>query len=314
MANERHTDARGWEIDFSTRQSVHPYTRYYPFRVATSTTASNILSIDRGETATNWVTNPRVEASDVTMFTASGSAIARDTGQQSVGTASLLVNPDNSDADEGFYWTSPTIPFSVNPQHLSVNVEHRGASASGAVTLEIMDSDGAILATSGTDDLAASWRRLTAQYTIAGSTAAATYRLSVTTTAQHNINFYVDKIMFEVREDTTAVSTYVDGASGINYEWTGTANASTSIKKPALAQIKGIKITNESTTSGDILYLAFDTTASSSTGIPILPGVATSSQGVFETNWPLGFTSNVSIVAAQNTPTVSGVIWGTHYV
>jgi len=81
-----------------------------------------------------------------------------------------------------------------------------------------------------------------------------------------------------------------------------------------LAQIKGIKITNESTTSGDILYLAFDTTASSSTGIPILPGVATSSQGVFETNWPLGFTSNVSIVAAQNTPTVSGVIWGTHYV
>ena len=44
--------------------------------------------------------------------------------------------------------------------------------------------------------------------------------------------------MFEVREDTTAVSTYLDGASGINYEWTGTANASTSIKKPALAQSK----------------------------------------------------------------------------
>jgi len=77
--------------------------------------------------------------------------------------------------------------------------------------------------------------------------------------------------------------------------------------------IKGIKITNESATSGDIIYLAFDQTASSSTGIPILPLVATSSQGVFETNFPLHFTDKVSIVAAQNTPTVSGVIWGTHY-
>ena len=312
MANERHTDFRNWETDSSTRQSVHSYTKYYPFREATSTTASTILSVGQGEIATNWVTNPRVEASDVGMFTASGSAISRSTAQQSVGAASLLVNPDNSAADEGFYWTSPTIPFSINPQHLSVQVEHRGASASGAVTLEIMDSDGTILATSGTDDLAASWKRLTAQYTIAGSTAAAAYRLSLTTTAQHNIDFYVDKIMFEVREDTIAVSTYVDGSTGLNYEWTGTANASTSIKRPAMTVIKGIKLTNESSTSGDILYLAFDQTATSTTGIPILPLVATSSQGVFETNFPLHFTEKVSIIAAQNTPTVSGVIWGTH--
>ena len=312
MANERHTDFRTWEIDSSTRQSVHSYTKYFPFREATSTTASTILDVSQGEIATNWVTNPRVEAADVSMFTASGSAISRDTGQASVGAASLLVNPANSAADEGFYWTSPKIPFSVNPQHLSVQVEHRGASASGAVTLEIMDSDGTILATSGTDNLATSWRRLTAQYTIAGSTTPATYRLSVTTTAQHNINFYVDKIMFEVREDTVGISTYVDGASGLNYKWVGTANASTSIKRPAMTVIKGIKLTNESATSGDILYLAFDQTASSSTGIPILPLVATSSQGVFETNFPLHFTEKVSIIAAQNTPTVSGVIWGTH--
>jgi hypothetical protein len=244
------------------------------------------------------------------MFTASGSAISRSTSQQSVGAASLLVNPDNSAADEGFYWTTPTIPLSTQPQHLSVQLEHRGASASGAVTLEIMDSSGSILATSGSDDLAASWRRLTAQYTVAPLTDAATYRLSLTTTAQHNIDFYADKIMFEVREDTTAVSTYVDGDFGMNHEWDGTANASTSRKRPGIQIIKGIKITNESTTSGDILYLAFDHTASSSTGIPILPKIATSSEGVFETYVPLHFTKKVSIVAAQNTPTVSGVIWG----
>ena len=307
MANERHTDARGWEIDFSTRQSVHPYTRYSPFRAATSTSVSTLFTVDRGETATNWVTNPRVEAADITMFTATGSAISRSTAQQSLGAASLLVNPDNSAADEGVYWDSPLIPFNVNPQHLTVQVEHYGASASGAVTLELMDSDGSVLATSGTDDLATSWRRLTAQYTIAGSTAAAAYRLSVTTTAQHNIDFYVDKIMFEVREDTTAVSTYIDGDNGINYEWTGTANASTSIKKPGLALIKGITLKNESGTAADIVYVAFDTIASSTTGIPVIGG------GTLETNWPLGFTNKITVIAAQNTPTVSGVVWGTHY-
>ena len=53
MANERHTDHRGWEVDFSTRQSVHPYTRYQPFREATSTTLSTLLTVDRGETSVN---------------------------------------------------------------------------------------------------------------------------------------------------------------------------------------------------------------------------------------------------------------------
>lgn len=308
MANERHTDARGWEIDFSTRQAVHPYTRYSPFRAATSTSVSTLFTVDRGETATNWVTNPRVEAADVSMFTATGSAISRSTAQQSLGAASLLVNPDNSAADEGFYWDSPTIPFNVNPQHISVQLEHRGASASGAVTLEIMDSSGTILATSGTDNLAAGWRRLTAQYTIPGSTAAASYRLSLTSTAQHNIDFYADKIMFEVRDDTIAVSTYVDGDSGINYEWTGTASASTSIKKPGLALIRGITLKNESGTAADIVYVAFDTIASSTTGIAVLGG------GTLETNFPLGFTNKITVIAAQNTPTVSGAVWGTHYV
>ena len=308
MANERHTDARGWEIDFSTRQALHPYTRYSPFRAATSTTVSTLFTVSRGETATNWVTNPRVEATDVTMFTATGSAISRSTAQQALGAASILVNPTNSAADEGVYWDSPTIPFNINPQHLSIQVEHRGASASGAVTLEIMDSSGAILATSGTSSLATSWTRLTAQYTIPGSTTAAAYRLSITTTAQHNINFYVDKIMFEVREDTVAVSTYVDGDSGINYEWTGTASASTSIKKPGLALIKGITLRNESATAADIVFVAFDTISSATTGIAVL-GAST-----LETSFPLGFTNKITVIAAQNTPTVSGAVWGTQYV
>jgi len=307
MANERHTDFREWEQDSSTRQSVHSYTKYHPFSEATSTTAETLKTVAAGEIAANWVTNPRVEAalSSADGFTATGSSITRDTGQQSVGTASLLANPDNSAAGEGWYWESPIIPVSVNPQHLSVNVEHRGASAASAVKLEIRDAAGtSVLATSGSSNLATSWTRVTAAYTIAGSTAAVKYRLYLTTQTQHNINFYADKIMFEVREDTTAVSTYVDGATGVNYEWTGTANASTSVKRPDMTVVKGIYVKNQSGTAADIVYVAFNTTATSTTGIPVRGG------DEFYSNWPLDFKGYVSVIAAQNTPTISGVIWG----
>ena len=307
MANERHTDFRQWETDSSTRQSVHAYTKYAPFRSALSTTASTLKSVGQGEIATNWVTNPRVEASDITMFTAVDGAISRSTAQQSVGAASLLTDPDNSDAGEGWYWQSPVIPFSVNPQHISVQLEHRGASASGTVKLDIRDATGATIhATSGSSDLAASWTRVTAQFTIAGSTTAAAYRLYLVSAAQHNIDFYADKIMFEVREDTTAISTYVDGSVGLNHSWTGTANASTSRKHPDMTVIKGITIKNESGTSAEIVYVAFDQTASATTGIPVLAGAT------YETNWPINFSDKVSVVSASGTPTVSGVIWGTH--
>ena len=304
MANERHNDAREWEIDSSTRQSVHPYTKYSPFRTATSTTAANLLAIDRGEIAVNWVTNPRIEATDVTIFTATGSAISRDTGQASVGAASLLTNPANSAAGEGFYWASPAVGFSVTPQHITAQCEVRGASASGSVKIQITDASGVELATSADTDLTTSFARITASYSIAGSTAAATYRVYVVSAANHNINWYTDKIMFEVREDTNAVSTYVDGASGLNYEWSGTANASTSRKRPAMSVIRGIQIKNESGTSAEIVYVAFDATASATTGIPVLAGAT------YESNFPVDFRENVSIISASGTPTVSGVVWG----
>ena len=237
------------------------------------------------------------------MFTATGSAISRDTGQQAVGTASLLVNPANSAAGEGFYWESPGIPFEIAPQHLTVQVEHRGASASGAVKLEIRDADGTtVLATSGSSNLATSWTRLTAQYSIPGSTDGTTYRIYVTTQAQHNINYYVDKIGFEVRDDSIAVSTYVDGSTGLNYEWARTANASESMKRPAMTNIRGFKITNESSTSAEIVYIALDHTSTSSAGIRAGES--------FETQFPIGFKDKVSVISAQGTPTVRGVIWG----
>tara|TARA_R110000824_G_scaffold71116_1_gene182282 strand:+ start:2153 stop:3076 length:924 start_codon:yes stop_codon:yes gene_type:complete len=306
MANsDRHTDWRGWEIDLSTRQSTHSYTKYHPYREATSTTVETLFTCAQGEISTNWITNPRIESTDVTMYTATGSAIARATSQQSTGAASLETNPANSAAGEGFYWDSPELPFSIRPQHLTVQVEHRGASASGAVKLEIRDADGSsVLATSGSSNLATSWVRITASYTIPPSTTAASYRLYLTTQAQHNINFFADKLMFEVREDTNAVSTYIDGSFGLNHEWSGTIDASTSRKRPGMTSIRGIKVVNESSTGAEIVYVAFDHVASATTGIPVGAGET------FETNFPIGFKDKVSLLSASGTPTIRGVIWG----
>ena len=305
----RHTDHREWEVEPSTRTSMHPHTKYNPFRAATSTTASTLFTLDGGIVATNLVTNPSVEAADVTMYTAVGSAVARATSQAAAGAASLECNPANSAAEEGWYWDIPMVPFSVHPQHITIQLEHRGASAASAVKLELRDAEGtSVLGTSGSSNLAAAWVRVTAQYTVPPSTAGAAYRLYLVTTTQHNINFFADKIMCEIRDDVIAVSTYLDGSTGLDHQWSGTADASTSYKRFGSSTIRGIKLTNESSTGAEIVYVAFDVTATSTTGIAVLAGAT------LETNWPLDFRSHVSVISASGTPTVSGVVWGAHGV
>ena len=121
-----------------------------------------------------------------------------------------------------------------------------------------------------------------------------------------NNKFYVDKIHVEQRIGDSNIPTYVDGAQGLNYEWTGTANASTSIRRAGLSVIRGFKLVNESSTAADIIYVGLDCDASSTTGIPVLGGQS------FETNWPIDFREKVTVLAAQNTPAAHGVIWGIH--
>jgi len=302
----------GWERDPSTRTSVHAITKYYPFRAATSTSASTLLTVDRGIPSVNLVTNPRIEDTTISMYTATGSAISRDTGQQSSGAASLLVNPDNSAAGEGVYWTSGTLAANYHQggSYLMATCEIYGASASGTVHLQIQDSDGTALATSATHSLGTSWTKISVVYKLPKTSDPAAYRVAVLSQAQHNINWYVDKIHVEQRADGNVVD-YVDGAQGLNYEWEGTAETTKSRRRAGLEIIRGIFIRNESTTVADIVYVAFDQTATSTTGIAV-PGAGTGSNAEFYSNWPLDFRSKVSVIAAQNTPTVSGVIWGIH--
>ena len=307
--NIRHTDAREWDVDSSTRQSVHPMTRYVPFEETLSTTAQTLVTAAATKPAVNLVKNPSIEGTNITEFTAVGSAISRSSAQAASGTNSLLVNPGNSAGGEGFYWSIPNVPYNIDVQYITVQAEVRGASASGDVAIMITDNEAVtashtVLATSATTSLSTSFQRITATYAVPASTNTTQYLMKVLTVANHNIDFYVDKIMCEIRTDNS-VSDYIDGGLGVNYSWAGAANLSTSKKKSDLIVIKGIKITNQHATIP--VYVAFDTVASATTGI-IVSGTDT-----FETGMPaLDFRDKVSIVAASGTPVVHGVIWGSH--
>ena len=299
----------GWEVDPSTRTSTHAFTKYYPFRDASvaNDAVTTILTVDRGEPSVNLVTNPSIESSTLTMYTASGSAISQSSAQASTGSNSLLVNPDNSAAGEGVYWTSDAIvgQTNPNPSYLIAKCEVRGASASGDAELVIQNSSGTDLVASTSISLSTAFQAMNVKYRLPDQ-GSATYRVMIRSKTQHNINFYVDKIHVEQRIGDSNIPTYVDGAQGLNYEWTGTANATTSIRRAGLSVIRGFKLVNESSTAADIIYVGLDCDASSTTGIPVLGGQS------FETNWPIDFREKVTVLAAQNTPAAHGVIWGIH--
>ena len=301
MANERAHEWQAWEVDPSTRTSVHAFTKYAPITATLSTTAADVFTVDRGVPSVNMVRNPSIELNALTEFTESGSDISQSNAQAATGTYSLLVNPDNAAAGEGFYYTTPNIVGHPEGSYLAASVEVRGASASGDVRLVIQDSSGVELATSATHNLTAGFVRLSLNKEIIRP--AATYRVAVLSVAQHNINFYVDKIHVEVRNDGT-IPDYVDGAQGVNYEWSGTANASESKRRAGMSVMRGLRIKNDH--ASIVVYVAFDQTAFATTGFQIAGGE------VFETVWPVDFRTRISAVAASGTPAIHGVVWGIH--
>ena len=215
-----HNQWAGWEVDPSTRTSTHAFTKYYPFRDASvaNDAVTTILTVDRGEPSVNLVTNPSIESSTISMYTASGSSISQSSAQASTGSNSLLVDPANSAAGEGFYWTSGSIVGQVNPNpsYLIASCEVRGASASGDAEIVIQNSSGTDLSTGTSVSLSTAFQAINVRYRLPDQ-GAATYRIMVRSKTQHNINFYVDKIHVEQRIGDGNIPTYVDGAQGLNY-------------------------------------------------------------------------------------------------
>jgi hypothetical protein len=222
----------------------------------------------------------------------------------------LLVNPDNSAAGEGFY-TVVNVGKTPDANTSSVlgQCEVRGASASGDAVIKITKTDGTVLATGTSVSLSTAFQALQVSFKLPNTIDYTQVHVRVITATNHNIDFYVDKIHNEIRKDGS-YSSYIDGAQGLQYEWTGTTNLSISKKRVGLVAIRGIRLH----TSHDI-WLAFDATASSSTGIWVGdPAAALPSSGFFESTHPLDFRKNVSFVngTGAETPLVYGVIWGVH--
>ena len=301
---------QSWEIDPSTRQSVHVWTKYIPIDVQVGTTAVDLLAVDRGVPAVNLVQNPSIELNALTEFTVVGSAISRSNAVTAAsGTYSLLVNPANAAAGEGFYYTAPILTGHPEGTQLTAQCEVRGASASGDVKIEIRSVDAAgtetVLTTSATHSLTTSFARIfiTANVPRLG----ATYRVYVVSVAQHNINFYVDKLMVERRNDGY-LTDYVDGSLGRTYEWYGTAHASESKRRADLSVVRGFKLKNGH--GSQTVNIALDTTATAagaaSTGVLLKAGET------FETNWPIDVRTNISALASGASTQVYGVVYGVH--
>ena len=290
-----------WEVDPSTRTSVHVWNKYVPIDVSVGTSAVDLLSVSRGTPSVNLIKNPSIEHATITEFTASGSAISQSSAQAASGSNSLLVNPANAAVAEGVYWAH-TFAGHTEGTHICAQAEVRGASASGDVRLEIHSSAGVVLATSATVSLSTGWQRMTISYQIPDRIAAE-YRVAVVSVTQHNIDFYVDKFGVEQRRDGI-VQSYVDGSLGNNYEWYGTANLSASKLRAGISVARGFKLKNGH--GSQTVYIALDTTASATTGVLLKAGET------WENFWPLDIRINISALASGASTQVYGVVYGVH--
>lgn len=308
-----------WEMNPSTRVSVHAWTKFEPVDVtlATAGTAENLFVMDTTIPTVNIATNPSFETgAPPTGYTAIDSTLTRSSTVARTSTYSASINPDNSDAGEGIYWTTPQMagPAGNNNQmwiNVSAYLQDNTDSGDDA-RIEIRDSTGATThASSDTITLSSSWQRASTQFLLPQT--AVTYRIYIVTVSQHNTTFFADDLQVEIRKDSNT-TTYVDGSTGTNDEWMGTAHASESRRRQGLEVIKGWSLHFTRDT-----YVAFNTTATSTTGTLVRAGSdwtppwpVEMRSGIYAD--PTGSKQFISIlnVNTGETPRVHGVIYGTH--
>tara|TARA_R100000008_G_C3579301_1_gene167342 strand:- start:1020 stop:2054 length:1035 start_codon:yes stop_codon:yes gene_type:complete len=339
IAND-YTDSASWETwqsDPSTRTAVQPWDRYVAFSGTVGTSAVDALNIyagpyyelDRGGTAgttANWelatsgspginrITNPSIEHTTISEFTADGSAISRTTSNPHLGSAELTVNPANSAAKEGFYVTTGLLSGGTSrtqDAYIVASGMVRGASASGDAVMQITDSSGTVLATGAAVSLTTSYQRVSVTYKL--TTDPTAYRVKFCSNTQHNIDMYWDALMYDFRTDSNDKIDYIDGslAGGNGYEWEGTVNLSRSRHTSPIGVIRGISIRN--THASNVLYVAFDCEAEASTAAIKLSGNDTTEHNWFNSTHPLDFRKKVSLIASGSSTSYEGVIWGSAY-
>lgn len=321
-----------WEVDPSTRSSVHLWTKYVPITGGSvGTTAADLFTVSPGTPSVNLVKNPSFENANLTEFTeigvgtappdAGGRVAYSSDGQVAENisgvdggdyVAKVTAAGNSVDGSNGFYWKGD---FAATGQYgstivFSAYVRGTTTSPAGSVKLQIIDdADGTVLATSATHTLTSTFVRINVKADVLRG-APKTFRCAIVAGSAWALNskpYYVDAIQVENRLDGQ-ITDYIDGAQaatagGATYEWSSTAHLSTSKRRKGINRIRGFKLKNDH--GSQDLYIAIDDTATTSS-IHLKTGET------IETNWPIDAKVNISAVASGASTTCHGVVWGVH--
>lgn len=308
MPFNRNVDqSKAWESVPSTRTSLTPFNKYIPVdtTLASAGTAEDLYNISNVDKATvNFAPNPGFElGTPPTGFTPVGSAILQDGTYFKTGTYGMSINPADSADLEGAYMTLEEsfgggVDMSTTKNIVASAYFRRASSSGSTARIAIRDTAGVEKALGNTVTLSDTWQRSTAVYRLTQT--GTQYRIYLEVPTQHNITFYVDDLLVEIKRSTHPED-YADGSLGVNYDWQGAVNASQSRRRHGVQVIRGWDLHFTLDT-----YLALDQTASSTTGIFCPAGTD------WSTEFPMAFTRNLSIlnVNSGETPRVYGAIWG----
>ena len=283
--------------------------RYQPVDVTltASNTAQDLITLAPLPAAVNWFINPSFELDDTvaSVWTDDGAEPTNQTAIPRSGTESLLLNPDNAAADEGAYASILKVPASSPNKtlYLLVSVYLKSASVTPAGLLQITDTSGTVLATTGDVALNSStFTRLTTSYTLPVGVTASDYRVRIGGGTQHNINISADDLQIEVRENNV-VSDFINvTASGIETAWQGVANASPSQRLGTLEVIQYFDLTFVDNT-----YIAFDNVAintinNSAAEVALSGSIYVNAGTVWRREWKTNIYSNISFINADASP------------
>jgi len=267
------------EHEFRTvRESIAVPQRFVPINktLASTNTAEDLLAIDQTSLlpAMNLVTNPSIETSGTPPagFTAVGSAATRVTTTPRTGTYSMSVNTTNAAAGEGAYFEVSDIP--PGNYALSAYLRHSGG---GTVRVRASSDGGTTFTNGNTVTMANNWNgRSTVIHKV--TTAQTSIRIYIVTNTQQNITFLVDDVQVEPswrivmgsgssREPnppTASVTDFVDPLGDRFSQWLGTADASSSVREPRMAEIHYLSIYASHDT-----YIDFDRTVAIRTATPL---------------------------------------------
>ena len=261
--------ALAWELDNpSTRVSMHLITKWAPIDVTLSTpgTAETLFTADTEPPIVNLITNPSMETgTPPTGYTASGATLLQSATTARSGTNSLSIDPDNSVAGEGAYWTTDEMAGHPDPGKWATLVAsiylEDNVDVGRTARIEIRNEDGTTTHATGNEiTLTSSWQRSTAFFPLPAT--GATYRIYiVTSTSASDEVFFADDFMLSLQRDQVDRA-YCDGDVGLNYEWVGTAHASRSVKRHGLVAIRAFNL--HTTLDARV---AFNHTASASLGV-----------------------------------------------